>query len=252
MNRLHQDKWLMFVIFVVVVCSVCGVLTGRALGEAQAWGDFHAQQAAIKEHAEEVAAVNDVPYEEPSEEASGYVFDEATDLQNPELPTGCEATALATTLRMNGIEVSKEDVADAMPKTDGSDFVNAFWGDPYSEYGWACMSPCVVETAKRFLPVEKTVVNLTGTNLVYLPTPCVVWVTMGIEGAIPSGREQGGYELLWNPHCVTLVAAGEATVTCIDPLEGEVVYPFSKFNAAYMANGSQAVYIADRGYKPTE
>ena len=252
MKRLHRDSWLALVVFVVIVCSVGGVLTGRAVGEAQAWADFHAQQATVKQHVEELAAVRDVAYEEPAEEAPEYEFDESADLQNPELPTGCEATALATVLRMNGVEVSKEDVADAMPKGDGSDFVNAFWGDPYSEHGWACMSPCVVETAKRFVPVEKTAVNLSGTNLVYLPAPCVVWVTMGLEEPMHSGYEQGGYELLWNPHCVVLLAAGEATVTCIDPLEGVMTYPFSKFNAAYMANGSQAVYIADRGYQPTE
>ena len=245
MRRLHEDGWIAFVLFLVVVCSTGGVAVGQAIGAGSARIQAHVEQEALLEE------VQDVPMPK-QEEQPAYHFDEGSDLQNPELPTGCEATALATALRMNGVEVSKEDVADAMPKTDGSDFVNAFWGDPYSEHGWACMSPCVVETAKRFVPVEKTVVNLTGTSLVYLPAPCVVWVTMGLKDPMRSGYTQDGYGLLWNTHCVVLLAAGEATVTCIDPLEGEVVYPFSKFNAAYMANGSQAVYIADSGYKPTE
>ena len=186
--------------------------------------------------------------EEPAGEEPAFVFSYNEDMQYPELPTGCEATALSTLLRLNGIEASKTEVADAMPK--GSDWVNQFCGDPYTQHGMCCMAPCAIETAKRFCPVEKTPVNLTGTQLVYLPTPCVVWVTMELQEPWYSGQEIDGYELLWNTHCVTLLAAGEATVKVIDPLQGMQEYPFSKFNAAYMGNGSQAVYIADRGYEP--
>lgn len=193
-----------------------------------------------------IPVVYDAPA--PSEEPEGFVFSHNADMQYPELPTGCEATALSTLLRMNGIEASKTEVADRMPK--GEDFVNEFWGDPYTEQGWACMAPCVVATAKGFCPVEKTPVDLTGTMLVYLPAPCVVWVTMDLEDPIYSEYESDGYTLLWNPHCVVLLAAGEATVEVIDPLKGVQEYPFSTFNRAYMANGCQAVYIADRGYEP--
>lgn len=246
MHRLHEDGWIAFVLFLVVVCSTGGVAVGQAIGAESARIQDHVDRETLLEEVQDTP----MPEREEREEQPAYQFDEASDLQNPELPTGCEATALATTLRMNGVEVSKEDVADAMPKTDGSDFVNAFWGDPRSVHGWACMAPCVVETAKRFIPVEKTVVDVSGTQLVYLPAPCVVWVTMGLGEPMESEYVQDGYELLWNPHCVTLLAADEATVTCIDPLEGVMTYPFSKFNAAYMANGKQAVYIADRGYMP--
>lgn len=245
MHRLHEDGWIAFVLFLVVVCSTGGVAVGQAIGAEGARIQAHVEREAMLGEARDVPA----PEQEGQHEHE-YQFEESADLQNPELPTGCEATALATTLRMNGVEVSKEDVADMMPKTDGSDFVNAFWGDPYSVHGWACMSPCVVETAKRFIPVEKTVVDASGTPLVYLPAPCVVWVTMGLEDPMVSDYEQDGHGLLWNSHCVTLLAADEATVTCIDPLEGVMTYPFSKFDAAYMANGKQAVYIADRGYMP--
>ena len=241
MNRLHEDGWLAFVLFLVVVCSTGGIAVGQAIGAGCAEVTAHVERESMLDD------VRDVPA--PAQEEPAYQFDEGADLQDPELPTGCEATALATTLRMCGVEVSKEDVADAMPKSDG-DFVNAFWGDPYSASGMCCMSPCVVDTAKRFIPVEKTVVDVSGTQLVYLPAPCVVWVTMGLEEPIESAYEQDGYTVLWNTHCVTLLYADEATVTCIDPLEGVVTYPFSKFNTAYMANGKQAVYIADRGYMP--
>lgn len=227
-------------------CAICVCLVAYfGYGIFMACAAMDAQRVDAHEYELEV---NDTPA--PSEESEGFVFNYNKDMQLPELPTGCEATALSTCLRMNGIDVSKTEVADAMPKCDGEDFVNEFWGDPFSEYGWACMAPCVEHTARRFCPVGKTPVDVTGTPLVYLPTPCVVWVTMELKDPIYSEYEQDGYSLLWNTHCVTLVAAGEATVKVIDPLCGMQEYPFSKFNNAYMANGCQAVYIADRGYAP--
>ena len=102
------------------------------------------KQNVVTEHDIEVPILYDKP--------AKYVFDEKQDLQMPELPTGCEATALGTLLRMNGVNVTKFDVADAMPKSNGSDFVYSFWGNPYSATdGWACMAPCSVITANKFL-----------------------------------------------------------------------------------------------------
>lgn len=179
-----------------------------------------------------------------------YVFDYQRDMQNPELPTGCEATAFAVLAHINGLDIDKVEFAGAMPKSNGEDFVHAFWGDPASEHGWAAMAPCIVETGRRFMPTEKVVVDLTGTPLLWLPAPCEAWVTIDLGDPIPSQYEQDGYSLLLNPHCVVILAVDEATVTVFDPLKGKAVYPFSKFEAAYMANGRQAVYIADRGYMP--
>ena len=64
--------------------------------------------------------------EEPSEvlEASEDYMVTAADMQLPELPTGCEATAIATLLRLNGVDASKTDIADVMPKSD-TDFVHS-------------------------------------------------------------------------------------------------------------------------------
>ena len=87
---------------------------------------------------------------EVSDEPHAFIFNYQKDMQYPELPTGCEATAVSTLLRMHGYNVSKTDVADAMPKSDW-DFVDCFWGDPYKETGGACMSPCAAATANLFI-----------------------------------------------------------------------------------------------------
>lgn len=195
------------------------------------------KQNVVTEHDVEAPILYDKP--------AKYVFDEKQDLQMPELPTGCEATALGTLLRMNGVNVTKFDVADAMPKSDGSDFVYSFWGNPYSATdGWACMAPCSVITANKFLKdTDKVAVEYTGTDLTDLKFPSAVWVTMYLNDPVPSSYESNGYRLFRNPHCVVVTRIELDSVYVIDPLVGEVAYPLKRFNSAYKELGCQAVCI---------
>ena len=197
----------------------------------------NAQQSAVAEHDVETPTLYDKQVK--------YVFDEKQDLQMPELPTGCEATALGTLLRMNGVSVTKFDVADAMPKSDGSDFVYSFWGNPYSATdGWACMAPCSVITANKFLKnSNKVAVEYTGTELTDLKFPSAVWVTMYLNDPLPSNYESNGYRLFRNPHCVVVNRIELDSVYVIDPLVGEVAYPLERFNNVYKELGCQAVCI---------
>lgn len=196
-----------------------------------------AQQNTVAEHDVETPTLYDKQVK--------YVFDEKQDLQMPELPTGCEATALGTLLRMNGVNVTKLDVADAMPKSDGSDFVYSFWGNPYSATdGWACMAPCSVITANKFLKnSNKVAVEYTGTDLTDLKFPSAVWVTMYLNDPLPSNYESNGYRLFKNPHCVVVTRIELDSVYVIDPLVGEVAYPLERFNNVYKELGCQAVCI---------
>lgn len=196
-----------------------------------------AQQNTVAEHDVETPILYDKQVK--------YIFDEKQDLQMPELPTGCEATALGTLLRMNGINVTKFDVADAMPKSDGSDFVYSFWGNPYSSTdGWACMAPCSVITANKFLKnSNKVAVEYTGADLTELKFPSVVWVTMYLNDPKPSNYESNGYRLFRNPHCVVVTRIELDSVYVIDPLVGEVAYPLERFNNVYKELGCQAVCI---------
>lgn len=195
------------------------------------------EQKTISKHDNEVPILYDKPAE--------YTFDEKQDLQMPELPTGCEATALGTLLRMNGVNVTKFDVADAMPKSTNGDFVYSFWGNPYSSTdGWACMAPCSVITANMFLKnSNKIAVEYTGTNLTDLKFPSAVWVTMYLNDPLPSNYESNGYKLFRNPHCVVVTKIEIDSVYVIDPLVGEVAYPLERFNNVYKKLGCQAVCI---------
>lgn len=195
------------------------------------------QPKTISKHETEIPILYDKP--------ARYTFDEKQDLQMPELPTGCEATALGTLLRMNGINVTKFDVADAMPKSTSGDFVYSFWGNPYSSTdGWACMAPCSVITANKFLKkTNKKAVEYTGTKLTDLQLPSAVWVTMYLKDPLRTDYESNGYRLFRNPHCVVVTSIDDDNVYVIDPLVGETSYPLSKFENVYNILGCQAVYI---------
>ena len=213
------------------------VLAPLALALAGALVSCAPTTEAVENPASNRLQASDLPYE--------WVLNYNQDMQYPELPTGCEATALSTLMRMNGYLVSKTEVADAMPKSDGEDFVTAFWGDPYSKHGWACMAPCSVNTANSFFEIceEYAAVDLTGVELADAPVPFVAWVTIDMEDPIPSEYEQSGYRLMHNPHCVTVVRVSDEYVTCVDPLKGYAEYPRGQFEAVFDAMGKQAVYI---------
>lgn len=218
----------------VVVIFIVAILASFMIGFVSCNSN---KQNVVTEHDVEAPTLYDKP--------AKYVFDKKQDLQMPELPTGCEATALGTLLRMNGIDVTKFDVADAMPKSDGSDFVYSFWGNPYSATdGWACMAPCSVITANKFLKdTGKVAVEYTGTDLTNLKFPSAVWVTMYLNDPVPSSYESNGYRLFRNPHCVVVTRIELDSVYVIDPLVGEVAYPFERFNSVYKELGCQAVCI---------
>lgn len=64
-----------------------------------------------------------------------YVLNNAEVIgQRPELPTGCEITAVTMMLRYAGCNVNKIQMANEMPRS--SDPNQGFVGDPYSVYGW--------------------------------------------------------------------------------------------------------------------
>lgn len=180
-------------------------------------------------------------------------------LQNPELPTGCEVTALAEVLQFWGFDVCKTELADEWLPRSESDFVNAFLGDPYSEDGHACMAPCIVQAASSYLSAcesDLAATDMTGISFsevlgtVANGTPVIVWVTIGLEE--PSEpyltQEEDGieYSLFAETHCVAVIGfdAAAQTVLVADPLEGQVSYDIDLIALRYQQLGSQAVVIA--------
>ena len=127
-------------------------------------------------------------------------------LQNPELPNGCEVTSLAMLLTAAGYPVDKLELYEYLPREEfsysgsarlGPNPQEAFAGDPASASGgWYCLEGPVVETGNRWLQSSggsAEMVNLTGLEqsqlnaLLEEGTPLVVWITQEYEE--PAYRE---------------------------------------------------------------
>ena len=198
-------------------------------------------------------------YELPSK---GIIDGFETVMQNPELPTGCEVTALDQTLKFLGFDIDKVDLCDNYMKIDmdGEYTMNeAYIGDPHSYSGFGCSAPVICETADKYLAEQKKdakAVDLTGTDFRDLfyqidqGRPVIVWVTMYLMDSAPEYvyTAKNGDEMWFvtYQHCLTLYGYDleQNLVYVADPLVGNTTYDLTRFEYLYSVLGQQGVVIA--------
>lgn len=192
--------------------------------------------------------------------------------QMPELPTGCEITALTMVLHFYGYPVDKTTMAaDYLPKARanlhegadgrlyGGDLRNYFIGDPFTEAGYICGTGAIVTAANTYLQDAGSslqAVDESGAapeqlyDFVSEGTPVVVWVTIGMADRRQAEgwyTEDGTYvDWSTNDHGAVLIGYAPDTVTIADPLAGIVEYSRSQFESVYAERGSQCVLLRDR------
>lgn len=99
--------------------------------------------------------------------------------QLPELPTGCEMTAVTMLLQYKGIKVTKFQVADQTPKTVTMDANQGFIGDPYKVTGGWVYPQGIAPVLQQYLGTSD---DLTGTSLskIYQKLlhghPVIIWL----------------------------------------------------------------------------
>ena len=191
-------------------------------------------------------------------------------LQNPELPTGCEATSGAMLLTAYGYQTNKCTVADALSKhtliyTDDSVYAphpnDAFIGNPYSSDGYGTF-PDVLADALQSV-IDRQGGSHTATPLYdkseeellsYLDEGVFlcVWSSMyDMEITYDSGWKllhDGEYTdeyFFWpsNEHVLLLTGYDEENVTVLDPLVGKCSYPRASFFRHYKQAGSYALML---------
>lgn len=201
-------------------------------------------------------------YERDYELPSKAVIDGfETVIQNPELPTGCEITALTQTLNFLGFDIDKVTMCDKYMLTDykGEYTMNqCYIGDPKSHTGFGCSSPVICKAARRYFRVEKSdcyPVDLTGTDFQELfyqidqGRPVIVWATMYLLDTKPEYvyTAKNGEEMWFctYQHCLTMYGydLDAGVVYMADPLVGNTTYPLEKFENIYNILGKQAVII---------
>ncbi len=195
-------------------------------------------------------------------------------LQLPELPVGCEITALTILLRHYGFDADKTDLAkNYLPiswgnaryedgKTYKDSFFDYFIGDPFSR-GYGCFSGAIEKAANAYISDHGggfTVKNISGSHpdvlYDYLAqgTPVLCWATDGMiepEYYETWYDNATGKQLDWylNEHCFVLAGFNMDAdlVTLNDPMKGIIDYNINKFETRYDQMYKQAIVIIPDG-----
>lgn len=192
-------------------------------------------------------------------------------LQMPELPTGCEITAMTMVLNYYGFDVDKVTMAeqylptapaefyyDSDGELHGADLNRYFVGDPATEQGYICGAGAIRTAANKYLQQNSRflrAIDKTGASAeeiyhrVSQDVPVVVWVTINMEERqkAEGWKTETGEYVDWgnNDHGAVLIGYTEDTVTIADPIAGKVVYSREKFEEIYKSRGKQCVFLQD-------
>ncbi|WP_019678879.1 C39 family peptidase [Ruminococcus flavefaciens] len=251
-----------------IALTSCGDTVTLMSSETEAASDSNTGGAAVSEPVTEHFTL-DISYPKGEKLPKKYVIQGfKTVMQTPELPTGCEITALCQTLNFLGFDIDKVKLADEflpMDNTGVTTMKNAYIGDPKSDEGFGCYSPVIVQTADDYFQSIDSpcyAVDLSGSPLEELyyqlnnDRPVIVWTTIDLICTPPMLRwvTMDDEEMWFNDfqHCVTLCGydLDENIVYVADPLKGNRKYDISAFSSSYELMGRQAVVIcgnADTG-----
>lgn len=190
--------------------------------------------------------------------------------QMPELPTGCEITAMTMVLNYYGYSVDKVTMATKyLPikeseelhqgedgKMYGADLNQYFIGDPTTEAGVVCGTAAIVTAADTYLKEEKSELHAEDKNgaspeelyrLVSQNTPVVVWVTIEMQDRIAEDgwyTDSGEYvDWGYNDHGAVLIGYSKDKVTIADPISGMVEYDRNQFESVFKSRNSRCVIL---------
>ncbi|WP_187274393.1 C39 family peptidase [Paenibacillus sp. N3.4] len=182
--------------------------------------------------------------------------------QLPELPNGCEAVAATMLLNWAGLWVTKQQVADALPKGEmpyvnddgafiGSNPEKVFVGDPY-DAGYGIYHAPMAETLNQLLP--ERIVDMSGSTFEQLlktiqsGTPVMVWATEQMDAPFLELEWQDEEDQLvewYQPeHALLLTGWDDAYAYMNDPMTGkEEAYDIAEFRSVWESMGSQAITV---------
>lgn len=178
--------------------------------------------------------------------------------QYPELPTGCEITALTTVLNYLGYNVDKLTMADYyLDKGEMGEVspYKAFVGNPRDEDSCGAFAPVLVNSATKYLKSQRSymnVYNITGAEynelLDYVDDghPVLVWETMYMKEPYESCTWNiDGENIMWlsREHAMVLIGYTQSTYIMADPLRGICEYDKELVETRYKSMGKQAIVI---------
>lgn len=180
--------------------------------------------------------------------------------QYPELPTGCESTALTMLLQYHGLAISKTEIATRLPKAPMPQEIlgvkqtlhpnSAFIGDPFTYQGYGVYLPPLIDLIHQYLPYP--VLNLTNCEfssllqLIDRGVPVMIWVTMDMKPAYLTHTWEtpsGPFTWVAPQHTVLMIGYDDQYIYTLDPLNGRAVYKTENFIQSWENLGKQALAI---------
>lgn len=263
------------VLGIVIFCSSCAQQTAdteSAATPARTPGTTATAEISPAITATQMPTQVPTPTPKPTTPPSFAILDFPIIYQKPELPTGCEITAMTMMLQFYGYDVDKMTMAEqylpTLPLgtwtgedgvTYGPDLYNYFVGDPKLATGTICGAGALVTAANAYLADAGSSLqakDMTGTPVSELyayvsqGTPVFVCAT----GSMQDRREyrdtwytEDGRFMGWAPkdHGVVLIGYTENTVIIGDPIAGLATYDRAQFEKVYAQRGSQAVILQE-------
>ena len=235
--------------------------------------DEESSEAADEESSEAADEESSEAEDEESSETNAHIISGVSGTcQFPELPTGCEATALYSLMKYWEIQVNKYDLAmNYMPREYvyfekgsfyGPNPMDTFAGDPSTESGsFGCFAKCLVKTFERFAlenqeANEFFAIDLTGKCLDYLlqeyvakdnpvlviVTPRLVYPHYGCSWMLENGETwdwQSGH------HAMVVYGFNENEIYVTDSANwsGMATYNRKEFEEIYKIKGLSAMTI---------
>lgn len=195
--------------------------------------------------------------------------------QLPELPTGCEITAMTMALNYYGYAADKVQMAEQylpqLASADtymgedgtlrGNDLNQYFIGDPTTSNGTVCGTGAIVTAANTYLEEQESALTAIEQNgieteklyeMVRKNIPVVVWCTIGMEDRQEiqeSWYTENGEYVDWsrNDHGAVLIGYSADTVMIADPISGLVEYGKEQFESVFESRGSKCVILMKGG-----
>lgn len=181
------------------------------------------------------------------------------------MPTGCEATALTMLLRYYDVNVTKQDVANRIPRVAlpyyknkiryGGDPNKGFVGNPYSRLSYGVFEKPILQVINEYLPNRAE--DLTGKTLNQLleyvksGRPVMIWATIDMQNIVyrQSWKLETGQLFRWpgREHAVVMIGYDATYIYLNDPYTGsEKKYKREVVENRYNVLGKRAVAISER------
>lgn len=191
--------------------------------------------------------------------------DVPTICQHPDMPTGCEATALTMLLNWGGKKLTNHEVVKALPKGDRVSLIDGVWrggnpfiefvGDPYEDEGsFGVFEEPILKTIDAFMPHQG--VDLTNQpfdkllEIVQRGKPVMAWTTIDQQTTFHSKTwtDQDGQTIKWHryEHAVVIVGFDDEDIIANDPTTGkEEHYNRELFERNWASMGKRALTLKD-------